>query len=122
MESMSTNTTKGIWIVTDTTVEVEEGKGGLDVGADYGVPPRDDRASRQRSYITAEELKQNLEEFIEVVEVSFDRAESSKSKLQLEEIELSIEISGNGKVSLLGIGGEAAAKGAVKLKFKRKDG
>ncbi len=119
---MDTNMSKGIWIVTDTTAEVEEGKGGLDVGADYGVPTRDDRASRQRSYITAEELKQNLGEFIEVVEMSFDRAESAKSGLQLEEIELSIEISGNGKVSLLGIGGEAAAKGAVKLKFKRKDG
>lgn len=118
---MTETTNKGIWIVTDTTVE-EEGKGGLDIGADYGVPNRDDRSPRQRSYITAEELKQNLGEFIEVVEVSFDRAESSKSKLQLEEIELSIEISGNGKVSLLGIGGEAAAKGAVKLKFKRKDG
>jgi len=119
---MTEITNKGIWIVTETTTAVEEGKGGLDIGADYGGQPRDDRASRQRSYITAEELKQNLEEFIEVVEVSFDRAESSQSKLQLEEIELSIEISGNGKVSLLGIGGEAAAKGAVKLKFKRKDG
>ena len=32
MESMSTNTTKGIWIVTDTTVEVEEGKAGLILG------------------------------------------------------------------------------------------
>ncbi|NJL89591.1 MAG: hypothetical protein HC916_07175 [Coleofasciculaceae cyanobacterium SM2_1_6] len=119
---MAETTNKGIWIVTETTPEVEEGKGGVDIGADYGVPTRDDRSPRQRSYITAEELKQNLGEFIEVVEVSFDRAESSNSKLQLEEIELSIEISGNGKVSLLGIGGEAAAKGAVKLKFKRKDG
>lgn len=34
---MSTNTTKGIWIVTDTTAEVEEGKGGLDIGGDYDV-------------------------------------------------------------------------------------
>lgn len=45
---------KGIWIVTETTPEVEEGKGGLDIGADYGVPTRDDRSPRQRSYITAE--------------------------------------------------------------------
>ena len=121
---MTTN--KGLWIITDTIAEVEEveeGKGGLDIGGNYNdLPTSDDRSSRQRSYISAEDLQQNLGEFIEVVEVSFDRAESSKSKLQLEEIELSIEISGNGKVSLLGIGGEAAAKGAVKLKFKRKDG
>ena len=45
-----------------------------------------------------------------MVEESFDRAESSKSKLQLGEIELSVEISGSGKVSLLGFGGDAAAK------------
>jgi hypothetical protein len=117
---MTTN--KGIWIVTDPIEEIEEGKGGADIGADYNAPTSDDRSPRQRSYISAEELQQNLGEFIEVVEVSFDRAESSNSKLQLEEIELSIEISGSGKVSLLGIGGDAAAKGAVKLKFKRKDG
>lgn len=115
-------TSKGIWIITDTTEDVAEGKGALDIGADYTSPTIDDRSSRQRSYISSEELKQNVGEFIEVVEASFDRAESSPSKLQLEEIELSIEISGNGKVSLLGIGGEAAAKGAIKLKFKRKDG
>ena len=80
---MAEMTNKGIWIVTDITAAVEEGKGGLDIGADYGVLTKDDQASRQRSYITAEEIKQNLGEFIEVVEVSFDRAESSQSKLQL---------------------------------------
>lgn len=80
---MAEMTNKGIWIVTDITAAVEEGKGGLDIGADYGVLTKDDQSSRQRSYITAEEIKQNLGEFIEVVEVSFDRAESSQSKLQL---------------------------------------
>jgi hypothetical protein len=119
---MTKTTSKGIWIITDETEAVEEGKSGVDVGADYGDEPSEDRGNRKRSRISAEDLKDNIGEFIEVVEESFDRAESSKSRLQLEEIELSVEISGNGKVSLLGFGGEAAAKGAVKLKFKRKDG
>ncbi|MEA5477885.1 hypothetical protein VB774_09665 [Pseudanabaena galeata UHCC 0370] len=119
---MTQYTPKGIWIITDETVEVEDGKGGVDIGADYGDSPSDDRSVRKRSHISAEDLKQNIGEFIEVVEESFDRAESSKSKLQLEEIELSVEISGSGKVSLLGFGGDASAKGAVKLKFTRKDG
>lgn len=113
---MTTN--KGIWIITDTIAEVESGKGGIDIGADYGTPIRDDRSSRQRSYISAEELQQNLGEFIEVVEVSFDRAESSQSGLQLEEIELSIEISSNGKVSLLGIGGEAIPTPVITISKK----
>lgn len=119
---MTQTTPKGIWIITDETMEVDEGKGGADIGADYGDSTNDDRGSRKRSRISAEDLKQNIGEFIEVVEESFDRAESPKSKLKLEEIELSVEISGSGKVSLLGFGGDAAAKGAVKLKFKRKDG
>jgi hypothetical protein len=114
---MSKTTPKSIWIITDEAVEIEEGKGGTDIGADYGEPTLDNQSSRKRSRIDAEDLKENMGEFIDVVEAAFERAESSESKLQLDEIELSVEISANGKVSLLGIGGEAAAKGGVKLKL-----
>jgi hypothetical protein len=41
---MTQTTPKGIWIITDETVEVKEGKGGADIGADYGDAPSDDRA------------------------------------------------------------------------------
>jgi hypothetical protein len=42
--------------------------------------------------------------------------------MQLEELELAIEISGEGQVSLLGTGGKAGAKGAIKHKLKRTGG
>jgi hypothetical protein len=40
--------------------------------------------------------------------------------MELDEVELAVEISGQGEVSLLGIGGQAGASGAITLKFKRK--
>ena len=42
--------------------------------------------------------------------------------MQLDELELTVEINGEGQVSLLGTGGKVGTKGAIKLKFKRKDG
>jgi hypothetical protein len=41
--------------------------------------------------------------------------------MQLDEIELSVEINGEGQMSILGTGGKAGGKGAIKLKFKRAD-
>ncbi len=109
---------KGIWIITDETVEVEGSKNAIDIGANYVIS---NQGHRHRSLISAADLKQNIGEFTDVIEQVFERADNPVAKLQLEEIELSIEISGNGRVNLLGMGAEAAAKGAVKLKFKRKN-
>jgi hypothetical protein len=39
--------------------------------------------------------------------------------MHLDEIELSVEINGEGKVSLIGSGAKAGGKGAITLKFKR---
>jgi hypothetical protein len=54
---MSKTTPKSIWIITDEAVEIEEGKGGTDIGADYGEPTLDNQSSRKRSRIDAEDLK-----------------------------------------------------------------
>ena len=43
----------------------------------------------------------------------------NNSEIALDEIELSVEINGEGKISLLGNGAKAGGKGAIKLKFKR---
>jgi hypothetical protein len=110
---------KGIWIITDETTVEKGGRSGTDTGADYGSG---DRNGRKRSRLSADDLKQNMGEFLDVVEEAFEKAEKPKSAMRLEEVELSVEINGKGQVSLLGTGGEAGAKGAIKLKFKRKDG
>jgi hypothetical protein len=40
--------------------------------------------------------------------------------MELDEIELSVEVNGEGQLSLLGTGGKAGAKGAMTLKVKAK--
>lgn len=120
---MTTEDAKGIWIVTDETDETVTGSRGMeDIGASYTYDSYEkySHSTERRSHVSAAELKQNVGEFLEVVEEAFDRAEQSQSKMQLDELELSVEINGEGKVSLLGTGGKAGGKGAIKLKFKRK--
>ena len=57
---------------------------------------------------------------IDVVERLLIRAENKNNgEIALDEIELSVEINGEGKISLLGNGAQAGGKGAIKLKFKR---
>jgi hypothetical protein len=52
---------------------------------------------------------------------SVEEKESWKLGMQLEEVTLAVEINGKGQVSLLGVSGEANGKGAITLKFKRKE-
>ena len=123
---MRESTEKGLWIITETTAddEIEGGKGGYDTGASYGEPPPLP-ASRRRTLIRAEDLKNQMSAFLEVVEEVFDQtqaqdnAQASKSPMRLDEIELSVEINGEGQISLLGTGGKVGSKGAIHLKFKR---
>lgn len=122
---MSETTPRGIWIITDETATDEEsegGKGAIDTGADYGSEQSDGATGRKRSRLSADDLKQNMGEFLDVVEDAFEKAQKPKSGMRLEEVELLVEINGKGQISLLGTGGEAGAKGAIVLKFKRKDG
>ncbi|MEM9538761.1 MAG: hypothetical protein AAGA60_04530 [Cyanobacteria bacterium P01_E01_bin.42] len=111
---------KGIWIITDETAIATGAKRGIDTGADYGEPAESN--GRRRSRLSAGELKQQMGEFLEAMEEAFEQAQKPRSGMSLDEIELSVEINGKGQVSLFGTGGEAGAKGAIKLKFKRKDG
>ncbi len=110
---------KGIWIITEETASSDGGKTGTDTGYDYGLGQKE---SKGRSRLSADDLKQNMGEFLEVIEEALEKAEKPKSGMVLDEVELSVEVNGKGQVSLFGTGGEAGGKGAIKLKFKRKDG
>ncbi len=110
---------RGIWIVTDENVTTKGEKTAIDSGANYESESGNER---KRSRISAENLKQNMKEFLDVVEEAFDSVENPESGMRLEEAELSVEINGKGQINLLGTGGEAGAKGAILLKFKRRDG
>ena len=119
---------KGIWIITtepaseEPTTDRKSGRGGYS----YDDPVEDAAKLRQQrrkeNWVTAEDLKGNMNQFLEVLEETFDQAEQTSSQMQLSEVELTVEINGKGQVGLLGTGGEVGGKGAIKLKFKRNNG
>jgi|GEM_PF-906845 len=78
--------------------------------------------------ISVDKLEEEMTSFLQNLSRIFDKAEQATSPnghrvgLQLDEIELTIEISGEGEIKLWGLGGgKASGKGAIALKFKRQD-
>ena len=115
----------GLWFVTDVetseTVEVVEGgRGSEDVGGGFGSSAVQAvrKSLTQRVHISAEELRQQIGNLIAVVGDVFDQAHD-KAGLCLDQVELSIEVSSEGQVSILGSGGKLEGKGGIKLCFKR---
>ncbi len=100
-----------IWIVTDDASQVSEAQRSYrEVAQEKGVK------------VPVPALEQKMSRFLKSVSRIFHQAEQETQKnsgMQLEEIELSVEISGEGEIKLMGTGGKAASKGAIKLKFKR---
>ncbi|MGK7893830.1 MAG: hypothetical protein AB4372_09450 [Xenococcus sp. (in: cyanobacteria)] len=136
---------KKIWIIADeTTSETSGSRISVDTGSDYQDSPESNRkkfqvkakdvkggvyefpkesteSRKKRFQIKAEDLKREMSEFLKVIEDVFDQTDQETSNLKLKEIELSVEINGEGKINLLGIGGKAGSKGAIKLKLERKE-
>jgi len=116
-----------LWLMTEVeqtteTVEVRRGeRSGDDIGGGYGVPRMTEQVKtivRQRVPLDALALKTQMQGLLQVVSAVFDHA-ADPAGLQLEEVELAVEISAQGQVSLLGNGGSLNDKGSIKLKFKR---
>ena len=119
---MSSEESKGIWIITNETPSSEQVTGGKDAwdeGATYGEYPAQTESGKKRTLVKAEDLKQEMAEFLDVMEDILDKAQKPQAKIRLDEIELSVEINGEGQISLLGTGGKVGGKGAINLKFKR---
>lgn len=69
------------------------------------------------------QLEQNMNQFLQLIRRLFkqvDQQIGAESDMKLDEVELSVEISGEGEVKLVA-GGKAAGKGAITLKFTRSD-
>jgi hypothetical protein len=94
---------------------------------------QDDEASKQKGKeaegvsvhnVKVKKLEEEMGHLMQVVDRLFNRTQQQGNKkpaMQLDEIELSVEINGEGQMSILGTGGKAGGKGAIKLKFKRAD-
>ncbi|MDJ0580556.1 MAG: hypothetical protein AB4060_05995 [Crocosphaera sp.] len=104
---------KGIWIIRET----DDSKTSSAGGGYYD----DSEENSRGNFVSASRLKQNVHDFLEVIQDAFSQAENTTIGIELSELECSIEINGKGQIGILGTGGEAGAKGAIKLKFIRKN-
>ncbi|NER37400.1 MAG: hypothetical protein F6J93_26115 [Oscillatoria sp. SIO1A7] len=115
-----------IWIVTETepeeaTQEVSGAKDGTSGNPWSRVKERTARAVGS-ARVSADKLEAKMSEFLQVVGRVFKNAEQNanlNSGFCLDEIQLSVEITGEGEVKLVGSGVKTGAKGAITLKFKR---
>ena len=100
-----------IWIVTNDSTQPSE-------------PERNYRETVEQKgvQVSVSTLEQKMRHFLQSVGRIFNEAERQTIQspgIRLDEIELSVEINGEGEVKLLGTGGKVGGKGAIKLTFKR---
>lgn len=138
--SEETSTPQAIWIITEeasetstTTSETSTISGSRSSGDRGGllggtqtteeivVSRKENEIVITRRKVEVTKLKQEMKGFLQAMREMLDEAEEVNSKMQLDEVQLSVEVNGEGQISLLGIGGgKAGAKGAMTFKFKRK--
>jgi hypothetical protein len=73
---------------------------------------------RKRISLDAQALKTQMESMLAIVNDLFSEVDASKG-LRLDEVELSVEISAEGQLSIIGNGGKLGNTGGIKLKFTR---
>ena len=115
-----------IWIITGQT-QIKEipdsARTGKDRGGYLGDEVEIEKTTvTKRQAVAVDKLKQEMKSFLQAMREMLEEADTPDAKMQLDEVELSVEINGEGEVSLLGIGGKAGGKGAMTFKFKRRDG
>ncbi|MBW4597881.1 MAG: hypothetical protein KME46_34490 [Brasilonema angustatum HA4187-MV1] len=121
-------TPEKIWIIVEETSQTETTTGSRssrDIGGRLGetreVEVTEEVVSTKRTAVEVTKLKQEMKGFLQAMREMLDEEEEPSSKMQLDEVQLSVEINGEGQISLFGIGGgKAGGKGAMTFKFKRK--
>ncbi|MBD2599342.1 MULTISPECIES: Pepco domain-containing protein [Microcystis] len=115
-----------IWIITgesDLQKTPAGARSSSDIGGRLGEQERSPEvAATERSQVDVSKLKLEMQGFLKAMREMLDEADPPSAKIRLDEVELSVEINGEGQVSLFGVGGKAGGKGAMTFKFKRKDG
>jgi hypothetical protein len=115
-----------IWIITGESALRETPTGARsssDIGGRLGEQKSSPEvAATERSQVDVSKLKLEMKGFLKAMREMLDEADPPSAKIRLDEVELSVEINGEGQVSLFGVGGKAGGKGAMTFKFKRKDG
>ncbi|WP_427157750.1 Pepco domain-containing protein [Aliinostoc sp. HNIBRCY26] len=125
---MTDTSSDSIWIVTDEApqITVTEGTKGItgNTRSWREETTETTKSAGDAVKVSTQKLEQEMTHFLEVVGRLFSRAEQqakTHNGMQLDEIELSVEISGEGEVKLIGNGAKAGGKGAIKLVFRRQE-
>ncbi|WP_026731810.1 Pepco domain-containing protein [Fischerella sp. PCC 9605] len=129
--STEISTPKQIWIITEETSETavshestttRGARSSRDMGGILGaeITETTEVTITKRKAVQVDQLKHEMSEFLQAMREILEEAEQPNSKMQLDEVELSVEINGEGKISLFGVGGKAGGKGAMTFKFKRR--
>lgn len=82
------------------------------------VPP----GNRPGIPVPVEKLEQGMADFLDTMGRVLKQAQAKAQEIggmELDEIELSVEVNGEGQLSLLGSGTKVGGSGALTLKFKR---
>ncbi|WP_017299458.1 Pepco domain-containing protein [Nodosilinea nodulosa] len=111
-----------IYVITDTAPS--GGRDGNNPRNPYADDqPRTSAVSRPGIPVSAEKLEQGMADFLQTMGRVIQHAQARATELgsmELDEIELSVEVSGEGQLSLLGSGTKVGGSGAMTLRFKKK--
>jgi hypothetical protein len=113
-----------IWVVTNEEPQPTIPEG--DRGGGIAKNPLDSvrtiaPLARPGMPVRVEQLEQGMTDFLRVMGRVISHAKQRAGELagmELDEIELSVEVNGEGQLSLLGSGGKMGGKGAMMLRFK----
>jgi len=109
-----------IWVVTDAVPT--GGRDGSATGNPYTDTPRTPMAQRSGLPVSAAKLEQGMADFLQTMGRVIKNAQQRATELggmELDEIELSVEVNGEGQLSLLGSGTKVGGSGAITLHFKK---
>ncbi len=127
------STPDSLWIITEevaetSTTTISGARSGGDTGGLLGsktteeqiiVTKEKDKVVITRRKVEVTKLKQEMRGFIQAMRECLDEADTDDSKIRLDEVEVSVEVNGEGQLSLFGTGGKVGGKGSLTFKFKR---
>ena len=112
-----------IWIITaENPPATNEGVRGGSNRNPWSSPTNVIKKTAQLSRVSVHKLETELSKFLQIIGGLFNRAQEQANQqtgLKLDEIELSVEITGEGEIKLLGTGISTGTTGGIKLKFKK---
>lgn len=118
-----------VWVVVETEEVVREyeiagERSGAEIGGGFGSLKLIDTDTtkqliKKRIPLDVKLLKNQMSGLLTIVNDLFKQAEQQPG-MQLEELELSVEIDGEGQVSLVGNGAKFSSGGGIKMKFTNK--